>query len=243
MRPHMTDSEIVNERNVNTLGRFRDPACFPYKCASEASLCPMTQPAFEPRCEQGDRTVLSVEWLGIAQRFAAHCCARSYSSDGSTIFAGGCGGALRAFVYATAEQLGFPYSVHTRQLVSGGYAITFPGNVTYNEYASTMAQVLDNSKYAGPGWLDRQTRRVNIDMTVYNVRDHMLAVLQLDVEFSTSGTIQSSIACDSVSLATGGIARIVLEVLITFYLLWSLIVVVRRTAWTQSAQGDGSSWS
>jgi hypothetical protein len=48
----------------------------------------------------------------------------------------------------------------------GGFAITFPGNFSFDEYTQAVSSVLLN------GWLDRQTREVKVSMHLYNVVDH-----------------------------------------------------------------------
>jgi hypothetical protein len=54
----------------------------------------------------------------------------------------------------------------------GGYALTFPGNVTLRTYEEVMRKVLSAS------WLDRKTRKVLIALTLYDVHDHVMLLVR-----------------------------------------------------------------
>ena len=128
-------------------------------------------------------------------------------------------GALGAFVYQNATDLGLPYSLTASKYVEGGYAITFPGNVTYNQYMSTISRVL-NSR-----WFDRQTRSVHINMILYNLQHHLVTNVQLDVNFDTSGSISSTTACAAVAIEDLDYVRLIPETLLMVWLIYRGVLI------------------
>lgn len=135
-------------------------------------------------------------------------------------FETGCPGALGAFVYADAEALGRPYSLITSRYLAGGYAITFPGDVSFRQYESVLSRVLDAR------WFDRQTRSVSIDLMLYNLQHHLVTNLQLEVDFDTTGAISSKSACAAVVIEEFDVWKMVPEVILAVWLIARALAIM-----------------
>jgi len=121
-----------------------------------------------------------------------------------------------AFVHQTAKQLGFPFSRLTKKFIPGGFAITTPGNMTYAQYFGIIRRLL-----LGGHWIDRQTRYIMIQFSLYNLETNLVANLELTVETHPTGDIKSDIVCAAIPIVNirDNLLYTVPEIVLTLWLL------------------------
>lgn len=132
-------------------------------------------------------------------------------------------GFLSAFVHQTPEQLGMPYDLIKSRWMEGGFAITVPANTTYIQYLEIMGQVLTSR------WFDRQTRGIHISMELYNLQTNFVANVQINIDLSPTGDIDSSIDCAAVQVEEvfgGAYHKLGSEVALTVWLLIRFCLVL-----------------
>jgi hypothetical protein len=102
-----------------------------------------------------------------------------------------------AFTYRSASDLSsLPYDAKYSQYLGGGYvfAITPTQNVSKIQQQLTTLQSLS--------WIDRQTRAVLVEFTLYNVNVNLFAYCTLAFEFLPTGSIVTSNTYKPVTLFT-----------------------------------------
>ena len=131
-------------------------------------------------------------------------------------------GLIDAFVYHTGPELGRPYSLHSKSLLPGGFAVTLPGNVTRRNWDKLMEKRLDGV------WLDRKTRVVDIDMHLFNAQLDFVVSLQLQTNLEISGRVKTKAACVAISMSEFSYSKAVPEFLCLLWMLARLLTIATR---------------
>ena len=99
----------------------------------------------------------------------------------------------QAFQYSSASELdGFPVSGIDDLFSSGGYVFEMRGQISYLKGNLTLLE-----KY---NWIDRQTRAIIVDLSIFNPNINLIGVAEIIVEFLPTGTIVPSARFDPIQI-------------------------------------------
>jgi polycystin 1L2 len=129
-----------------------------------------------------------------------------------------------AFQYRTATDLdGYPLIGLYNTYWGGGYVYEMRGQKSYLVGNLTLLQK--------NGWIDRQTRAVIVEFTVYNPNINMFAVAEIIFEFLPSGTILKSARFDPISLLnhyTGfALFTLVCDIIYVIFIIYFMVTEIR----------------
>ena len=131
----------------------------------------------------------------------------------------------KAFQYHNSTDLnGFPLFGLYNNYWGGGYVYEMRGKMSYLQGNFSLLQ--NNS------WIDRQTRAVFIEFSVYNPNINMFAVAEIIVEFLPSGTILTSSRFDPISLFnfyTGfAMLTLVCDIIYVLFIIYYMVIEIRE---------------
>ena len=111
----------------------------------------------------------------------------------SFVPANGYGAIYKAFQYRSAESLNtFPIDGKYGTYIGGGHVYELRGKLSY---------IIGNlTKLEQMNWVDRQTRAIFVEFSIYNPNINLVMVSTIQVEFLASGNILTKATFDPVSL-------------------------------------------
>ena len=135
-----------------------------------------------------------------------------------------------AFQYKDADSLqGIPIDVLYATYHGSGYVFELRGKLSYLQGNLSLLQQME--------WIDRQTRAVFIEFSVYNPNINLIMVSTILIEFLHYGSILTTARFDSLNLfgetyESGFSFKIIVEILfvcfIVYYIIKEIIKLIKR---------------
>ena len=139
------------------------------------------------------------------------------------------------YFYQTAEKLkSYPYIGHNAVYGGGGYFVALKGNI-----ASMLKKI--NSLRA-EGWIDKYTRAVIIDFTIYNAQVNLFASVTYIAEFLPANSIDTYYLITPMNLLGYGMVYVIFQGLFAAIILF-LIVKEGRNIWKKKKKYFVHFWS
>ena len=142
-----------------------------------------------------------------------------------------------AFEWRSAIDLGYPLTLVSRFIggPDSGFALTVAANTTLEEFTAAV-EALEKHR-----WIDRGTRHILVELSVYNPAYGTTASMQLHVEVTGAGQVRQTAAyCDTIpveTLVTGmGSVESIFPMILFVWLLGYFAVHLRRLVVTKCAR-------
>ena len=128
----------------------------------------------------------------------------------------------RAFQYRTVSDLnGYPVIGSYNSYWGGGYVYEMRGQKSYLQGNVTLLQ-LNN-------WIDRQTRAVIVEFSIFNPNINLVGVAEIIVEFLPTGSILTSSRFDPINLFTNlSLFQIICHITYMFFIIYFSIQEIRQ---------------
>ena len=142
-----------------------------------------------------------------------------------------------AFEWRSALELGYPLTLLSRFIAppDSGFALTVAANTTLAQFGAAI-EALERHR-----WIDRSTRHVLVELSVYNPAYGTAASMQLHVEVTGAGQVRpTAVHCDTIPVETlvagMGSVESIFPILLSIWLLGYLAVHLRRLVVTKCAR-------
>ena len=142
-----------------------------------------------------------------------------------------------AFEWRSALELGYPLTLLSRFIAppDSGFALTVAANTTLAQFGAAI-EALERHR-----WIDRSTRHVLVELSVYNPAYGTAASMQLHVEVTGAGQVRpTAVHCDTIPVETlvagMGSVESIFPILLSIWLLGYLAVHLRRLVVTNCAR-------
>ena len=144
---------------------------------------------------------------------------------------------LGAFEWRSAVDLGYPLTLVSRFIggPDSGFALTVAANTTLEEFTAAV-EALEKHR-----WIDRSTRHILVELSVYNPAYGTAASMQLHVEVTGAGQVRQTAAyCDTIPVETlvAGMQSVesIFPIILSVWLLGYFAVHLRRLVVTKCAR-------
>lgn len=142
-----------------------------------------------------------------------------------------------AFEWRSAVDLGYTHTLVSRFIAppDSGFALTVAANTTLEQFGAAI-EALEKHR-----WIDRSTRRILVELSVYNPAYGTTASMQLHVEVTGAGQVRpTAVHCDTIPVETlvagMGSVESIFPLLLSVWLLGYLAVHLRRLVVTKCAR-------
>ena len=142
-----------------------------------------------------------------------------------------------AFEWRSAVDLGYAHTLVSRFIAppDSGFALTVAANTTLEQFGAAI-EALEKHR-----WIDRSTRRILVELSVYNPAYGTTASMQLHVEVTGAGQVRpTAVHCDTIPVETlvagMGSVESIFPLLLSVWLLGYLAVHLRRLVVTKCAR-------
>ena len=127
-----------------------------------------------------------------------------------------------AFQYRSASELnGYPVVGTYNSYWGGGYVYEMRGQKSYVKGNLTLLQINN--------WIDRQTRAVIIEFSIFNPNINLIGVAEITVEFLPTGSIVTSSRFDPISVLTNlSLFQTVCHIIYMVFIIYYSIQEIRQ---------------
>jgi hypothetical protein len=115
----------------------------------------------------------------------------------------------------------------------GGYAVTIPGNLSYNHFHSITRRIDQWGR-----WIDRQTRQVSVQMHFYSLETHSVAHFEINARFGPTGYNVVDVTCAALDFHGFHLHELLPEVVLTLWLIIRLYSITKPFFCFKPKPGD-----